>query len=339
MSEFLVEYGLFLAKTLTVVVAVLAAAAGVAAISARGRPRREGTLQVRSLDRDYESMAHTVRAAVLPRRELRRTLKGLARRRKDEAQRRERARLFVLSFHGDIQASAVRGLREEITAVLLVAEPRDEVLLRLETGGGLVHAYGLAAAQLARLKDAGLRLTVAVDKVAASGGYLMACVADRILAAPFAVVGSIGVVSQLPNFNRLLKKHDIDFEQFTAGEYKRTVTLLGENTDKARAKVREEVEETHRLFKAFVHHHRPDLDVERVATGEHWYGQAAVDLGLVDELRTSDDFLLEARQRAALYAVRYTAPRPMLARLSHALGLDREGAWCGEPGPPPVELR
>ncbi|NJN48183.1 MAG: protease SohB, partial [Candidatus Competibacteraceae bacterium] len=195
--------------------------------------------------------------------------------------------------------------------------PRDEVVVRLESAGGLVHAYGLAASQLARIKERKIGLTVAVDKVAASGGYLMACVADRIMTAPFAVVGSIGVVSQLPNFNRLLKKHDIDFELLTAGEYKRTMTLFGENTDKARLKFQEELEETHRLFKEFLRTYRSQLDLDRVATGEHWYGTQALELKLVDELRTSDDFLLEASKDAALYEVTYASHKPLLTRLSN----------------------
>ncbi|MCP4842727.1 MAG: protease SohB, partial [Halieaceae bacterium] len=131
-------------------------------------------------------------------------------------------------------------------------------------------------------------LTIAVDKVAASGGYMMACVADRIVAAPFAVVGSIGVVAQLPNFHRLLKKNDIDFETLTAGQYKRTLTMFGENTDTGRTKFLEDLEETHELFKTFVSANRPALDIAKVATGEVWYGQTALDEGLVDEVLTSD---------------------------------------------------
>jgi serine protease SohB len=227
--------------------------------------------------------------------------------------------VFVLNFHGDIRASALASLREEVTAVLTVAQPEDEVMLRLESSGGLVHAYGLAAAQLLRIRDRRLKLTVAVDKVAASGGYLMACVADRIIAAPFAILGSIGVIAQLPNFNRLLKKHDIDYEQFMAGEYKRTVTLFGENTDKGRHKFQEEIEATHALFKDFVRNHRPQLDLDQVATGEYWYGTRALEHRLADELRTSDDYLLDASAGAEVYEVTYTGKKPWLARLlAHA---------------------
>lgn len=190
----------------------------------------------------------------------------------------EKQQVFVLDFDGDIKATAVKHLREEISTLISTANKGDEVVVRLESGGGLVHGYGLAAAQLARLKDAGLKLTVCVDKVAASGGYMMACVADNIVAAPFAIIGSIGVVSQLPNFHKWLKNHDVDYEMFTAGDYKRTVTVFGENDAEDRAKYQEELEQTHELFKHFVNTYRPTLDVAKVATGEHWYGEDALKL-------------------------------------------------------------
>ncbi len=201
--------------------------------------------------------------------------------------------LFVLDYAGDIKASATDKLREEISAIISVAKKDDEVLLRLESAGGQVHGYGLAAAQLARLKDTQIKLTVCVDKVAASGGYMMACVADELIAAPFAIIGSIGVVSQIPNFHDFLKKHDIDVELFTAGEYKRTVTMFGKNDEADRAKYQSELERIHELFKNHVASHRPNLDVEKVATGEFWFATDAKTLGLIDDKGTSDSYLLE----------------------------------------------
>lgn len=221
-------------------------------------------------------------------------------------------RVFVLDFDGDIKASGVKHLREEISTLISAANQGDEVVVRLESGGGLVHSYGLAAAQLVRLKDAGLSLTVCVDKIAASGGYMMACVADKILAAPFAVIGSIGVVSQLPNFHKWLKKHDIDYEMFTAGEYKRTVTVFGENDDEDRAKYREELEQTHKLFKHFVTTYRPQLELDKVANGDHWYGEDALHLNLVDELKTSDAYLLGLMEDYEVYAL-HSRQKPTLA--------------------------
>ena len=239
---------------------------------------------------------------------------------RDKAGEGPRPRVFVLDFHGDIKASEVTALRECITAVLLVATDADRVLLRLENPGGMVAEHGLAASQLARLRERKIPLTVAVDKVAASGGYLMACVADRILAAPFAVLGSIGVVAQLPNFHRVLERHGVDFELHTAGDYKRTLTLFGENTDAGRDKLREQLEETHRLFKDYIAEYRPALDLPRVATGEYWHGRQALELGLVDAIQTSDDYLLEVRADADLLQLKYSARKRPIDRLLASLG-------------------
>jgi serine protease SohB len=310
---------MFLAKAATVVVALLIMVGGVVALTRRGgEPDHRGRLDIRHLNEDYDGMALALKAATLPKKALKQARKEQKARDKQH-DKIARRRVFVLNFHGDLRAAAVASLREEVTAVLTAAQPDDEVMVRLESAGGLVHAYGLAAAQLLRIRDRRIKLTVAVDKVAASGGYLMACVADRIIAAPFAILGSIGVIAQLPNFNRLLKKHDIDYEQFMAGEFKRTVTIFGENTDKGRHKFQEEIEVTHTLFKEFVKSHRPQLDLDQVATGEYWYGTRALEHRLADELRTSDDYLLDASSGADLYEVSYTGKKPWLARLlAHA---------------------
>ena len=213
-------------------------------------------------------------------------------------------KIYVLDFKGDTAASAVENLREEITLILSTAKAgRDRVVVRLESPGGMVHGYGLAAAQLVRLRDAGFNLTICVDKVAASGGYMMACIANEIVSAPFAVVGSIGVVAQVPNFNRLLKEKHIDFELYTAGQFKRTVTMFGENTAEGKAKFEEELQQTHELFKHFVEKYRPQLNVEKVATGEHWYGKDALELNLVDQLKTSDEYLLGLLAQHDVYVI------------------------------------
>jgi serine protease SohB len=187
----------------------------------------------------------------------------------------------------------------------------------VENSGGTVHDHGLGASQLQRLRDRGIPLTVIVDKVAASGGYLMASIANRIIAAPFAIIGSIGVLAQIPNFNRFLEERGIDFEQITAGKYKRTLTMFGKNTDEDRAKTKEDLEEVHRLFKAAVVENRPDLDVESVATGEYWYGTRARELGLIDELGSSDDYLMHAatERGSEVYAVTYKAKETFMQKL------------------------
>ena len=231
---------------------------------------------------------------------------------------------FVLDFHGDIKATEVQQLREEISTLLTVAKPEDEVIVRLESSGGMVHAYGLAAAQLARIKEAGLNLTVCIDKVAASGGYMMACVAQKIIAAPFAIVGSIGVVAQMPNFNRLLKKHDVDIELHTAGQFKRTLTIFGENDDKAREKFKAELETVHQQFKQFVSEHRPRMDIDQIATGEHWLAAEAKKLGLVDELKTSDEYLSERARDAHLYHLHYAQRKSLQERVGLAASSSAE---------------
>jgi len=286
----------------------------------RHRHRDDDHIEVKKLNDKYEHMGQTLKAAVLSKHAYKKELKQLKQKKKG-AQKREkdgsapRKRIYVLNFDGDIKASAVTNLREEITAILTTADPQDEVFLRLESSGGMVHTYGLATSQLQRLKNRGIPLTIAVDKVAASGGYMMACIADRIIAAPFAIIGSIGVIAQMPNFNRLLKKNNIEFEQITAGEYKRTLTLFGENTEAGRHKLKEEIEDTHSLFKDLIATNRKQVNMDRVATGEYWYGTRALELSLVDTLMTSDDYLLQASEGADLYRVSYIEKKRLGGRL------------------------
>ncbi|MCK5366600.1 MAG: protease SohB [Gammaproteobacteria bacterium] len=323
MMEFVLQYGLFVAKTATIVVAAGVLIALVAGLSRRGR--QPDRLQVTRLNDHYRSLKQTLEASILPRRHFkveekarRQERKALRKRSAEEAEKSRR--VFVINFRGDIRASAVAALREEVTALLTIARAEDEVVLRLENAGGLVHDHGLAASQLERIRGRGIPLTVAVDKIAASGGYMMACVADRILAAPFAVLGSIGVLMQLPNFHRILDAHGVDFELLKGGEYKRKLTVFGENSDVDRARMQQEIDDTHTLFKNFVGEHRPQLDMGAVATGEHWYGRQALELVLCDELRTSDDYLLAASQEAELYELVYTARKPLARKLATLMG-------------------
>nr|WP_225622311.1 protease SohB [Musicola keenii] len=328
--ELLSQYGLFLAKVVTLVVAIGALVVLTVGVTQRKR-HRKGELQVINLGEQYREMQQEMQSAAMSdaerkllEKKQKKEEKESAKRDKKRAKRGEEKRfkpcLYVLDFNGSMDAGEVSSLREEISAVLAVARPEDEVLLRLESPGGVVHGYGLAASQLQRLRQKGIRLTVTVDKVAASGGYMMACVADRIVAAPFSIIGSIGVVAQIPNFNRFLKNKDIDVELHTAGQFKRTLTLFGENTDAGREKFREELNETHDLFKQFVSQMRPLLDIEAVATGEHWFGSQAKDLGLVDVIGTSDDLLIAEMDNHEVLAVRYTRRKRFLDRLTGSAG-------------------
>jgi len=313
MAEFFADYGLFLLKTLTIVVGVIAVI--VTAAAAQRRATHEG-LEVEDLNKKYRKLSDALLHAVSTKDEQKKVAKERKREAKAEEKREtSRPRSFVIDFKGDLKASAVSSLREEISAVLEVATPDDEIILRLENHGGIVHEHGLAASQLARIRDREIPLVVCVDKVAASGGYLMACVGTRVYAAPFAILGSIGVLAQIPNFNRMLDSHGVDFEQVTAGEYKRTVTMFGKNTDEDRAKLKEELEDVHALFKDAVARYRPTLDLDKVATGEHWYGTRALDLGLADELKTSDEVLAERAVDRDLFLVAYKIKQPLQKRL------------------------
>ena len=312
MSEFLAEYGLFLLKVATIVVAIVVV---IGAAASAGRRSTVDGLEVDSLNKKYQKLAQVLRKAVLKKDARKQQAKEDKRKAKAEAKADPRPRGFVIDFKGDLKASAAASLREEVSAILEVASPDDRVILRLENHGGMVHEHGLAASQLARLRDRDIPLIVCVDKVAASGGYLMACVASRIHAAPFAVLGSIGVLAQIPNFHRLLDQKGVDFEQITAGKYKRTVTMFGKNTDADRAKLRDELEDVHALFKSAVSRYRPALDLERVATGEHWYGTRAQELGLVDEIGTSDELLTGLAAERDLFQVSYRIRQPIQKRL------------------------
>ena len=390
--EFLSEYGLFLAKVVTIVVALLLVIGFIVANRAHMKDRQPGHIAVTHLNDRFDDMKETLLEAVMDHadyterkkqqeKDKKAEAKAQAKQRKAElkaqakarkAQQKtasgeesrdvavpeqaeadaeagaaplegevqaaaegvaegaevgKRKRLFVVHFDGDIKASALSNLREEITAILQIAGKDDEVVVCLESPGGMVANYGLAASQLARVRSAGVKLTIVVDKVAASGGYMMACVADRIIAAPFAMLGSIGVVAQLPNFHRLLQRNDVDFELFTAGEYKRTVTMFGENTEEGKEKFQSDLEEIHTLFQHFVHEYRPQLDIAKVATGEVWFGQRALDLDLVDELKTSDEYLTSRAANADLYQVEYKERQNIARKMGIAAQAGVESAF------------
>jgi serine protease SohB len=317
--HFIATYGLFLAKTATIVLAIIIIFLIIAASAAKSKATK---LKLKKINEQYDDYKKTLNHEILSKSERKQFVKAEKARQKSEKKQQGRKRVFVLDFNGDIRAHATSSLREEITAILTVANPEDEVVVRLESPGGIVPNYGLAASQLKRLRDKNIPLTIIVDKIAASGGYLMACVGNKILAAPYAVIGSIGVVAQLPNFNRLLKKNDIDFEQITAGQYKRTLSLFGEITEDGREKAQEDVNIIHEMFKAFILANRPGVDIEKVATGEHWLAVKTLELnlGLVDTpLCTSDDYLLKASTEKDIYELHYEKKKTLADKLSLSL--------------------
>ena len=323
--EFLSELGLFALKTVLVAGAIVLVAAFLFQIGS-SRQKHTHQLEVEKLNTRFRSFRRRLQNHLLGKKEFKALIKQ-----EKKIEKREKGakpgRVFVIDFNGDIRASASESLREEITAVLSVADAeQDEVVVRLESGGGMVHSYGFAASQLARLREDGVKLTVCVDKVAASGGYMMACVANRILAAPFAIVGSIGVIAQVPNFNKVLKKHDIDFREVTAGEFKRTLTMFGEVTEPGMRKFREQIEDTHALFKQFVTRYRNQIEIAKVGTGEHWFASQALALGLVDELQTSDAYLYRRSLDADVFHIHYMAKKTWYERFSEGATVAIHGA-------------
>lgn len=326
MAEFLMQYGLFAAKIITFVAVVVVGVGFIIAMAASKVVKQQESLEIENINDKLEEFQDHIEAAIYSKDEYKVLRKE--RKKKERAENRARKarlkqgedepfkpRLFVMAFDGDVHASEVENLREAITTILSVAKPMDEVLLLLESPGGIVHNYGLAASQLVRIKEKKIKLTIAVDLIAASGGYMMACVADQIIAAPFAVLGSIGVLAEVPNFYGLLKKHDIDIEHHTAGEYKTTLTMLAKNTDKGREKFQEELQDVHDLFKDFVIANRPQLDVAKIATGEAWYGTKALELGLVDIIKTSDDYIVEKADGSDIYEVSIQVQESLKDRL------------------------
>ena len=324
--EFFADYGLFLAKVVTFIVA-FAVIVGIIASQKTNQSLDKGQLEINPLNDQYDKISEAMNTALLDKAALKAEAKRIKKEKKkklketnaeDDSGSQSEKRVFVVKFNGNISASAVTQLREEITAILTQAKTTDEVVVKLESSGGMVHSYGLASSQLDRLRKKGIPLTICVDKVAASGGYMMACVGDKILAAPFAIIGSIGVVAQLPNFHRLLKKNDVDFELLTAGEHKRTLTMFGENTQQGRDKFIEDLQDTHQLFKSYITERRPNVDIDKVATGEVWFGTRALELSLIDDLMTSDEYLTQQAESSKLFEINYVQKKKFPQRMGLA---------------------
>lgn len=315
---FLVDYASFLLKTVTLLVAIIALLLFIVSLKSRRQDGQKGHLQIQKLNDHFENLHDQLEEAILDKEQLKKLKKEKTKQLKKDSKAKtndNKMKVFIINFIGDIKASAVESLRQEISAILTIAKATDEVVIRLESPGGMVHSYGLAASQLSRIRQANIPLTICVDKVAASGGYMMACIGNKIYAAPFAILGSIGVVAQIPNAHKLLKKHDVDYEVMTAGEYKRTMTVFGENTAKGREKFQEDLEITHQLFKDFVAINRPLLNIDEISTGETWLGTAALDKQLVDGIITSDQYLMDKAKEAELYVVHYAIKKGLNERL------------------------
>ena len=318
--EILIEYLIFLLKVFTIALAITLPLL-IMIGSTKGKSQPKGTLSIVNLSDKFEEMGNAVKGSLMNAKELKKFNKDLSKDKKKKDKAEKEDTVFVLNFNGDIQASEVEKLKQEINAILLSDSDCKEVVLRVESGGGSAYAYGLCAAELKRLVDNDINLTVCIDKVAASGGYLMSCVASKIIAAPWAIVGSIGVIAQLPNFHRLLQKNSIDFEMHTAGAFKRTLTTLGENTEEGREKFKSDLEDLHIIFKNFVKEQRPQVDTDIVATGEVWQGEEAVKVGLVDSLETSDNYLVNLSKEAKLFEIEFVEKKNLSERFAFSMQL------------------
>lgn len=324
--EHVIEFGLFTGKFLIAFIFIAGLFLLLFALIAKQKLKPD--LQVENYNEKIDELKSILQSVVLSKKELKKALKDKKLKDKQHGESLERLKhIFYMHFEGDIKASAVDQLRDEITAILLVAHAGDEVVLSIESPGGTVHGYGLAAAQILRLKKAGLTVTASVDRVAASGGYMMACTANKIIAAPFAIIGSIGVLAQVPNFHRLLQKHHVDYEEISSGEYKRTVSVLGEITDKGRKKFTEQISDTHTLFKEFVKRERPLVDINDVATGEYWFAVRAHELKLVDEILTTDEYLLSQKDKAQIYSIKYAEKKKLSDKINDLVGTAADRIW------------
>tara|TARA_B100001769_G_scaffold269521_1_gene259451 strand:- start:56 stop:1075 length:1020 start_codon:yes stop_codon:yes gene_type:complete len=318
--EILADYLVFLLKVFTIVLAITIPLLLIIG-SSKGKSQPRGKLSITNLSDKFEEMGNAVKGSLMTPKELKKFNKDLSKEKKKKDKDQTEDSIFVLNFKGDIQASEVEKLKQEVNAILLSESDCKEVVIRVESGGGSAYAYGLCAAELKRLVDNKINLTVCIDKVAASGGYLMSCVASKIIAAPWAIVGSIGVIAQLPNFHRLLKKNSIDFEMHTAGAFKRTLTTLGENTEEGREKFKSDLEDLHLIFKNFVKEQRPEVDTDIVATGEVWQGEDAVRVGLVDSLETSDNYLVGLSKGAKLFELEFVEKKNLTERFAFSMQL------------------
>ena len=269
------------------------------------------SLKLENLKKEYNDYIRQFYQKTMNKKNFKKYLKGFY---KNEKKESPKTSLFVLSFKGDIMASQVKNLRDEISFILEVAKPKDEVVILIESRGGSVSHYGLAANQLQRLRERDIPLTVCVDKVAGSGGYLMACVGNQILSSPFAFIGSIGVMFGVPNVHDFLKKHDVNYEEFTAGKFKRTVTPFGKITEEKKDRLQSQLNLIHDQFKNFVRRYR-EIDLEETATGEAWLAEEALKKGLVDKLQCSDDYILEQMKTRNVYKVSLKSPQSFFERI------------------------
>ncbi|MEE3003483.1 MAG: protease SohB [Pseudomonadota bacterium] len=312
MNDILINYAVFLLKTITIIVAIFLILGKI--FSLKQEDKSTGKIKLKKLNEEYTQTKNELSKDILSKVDYKKLLKS--EKKQQKKLKKSLPKLFLLEFKGDIRASAAAELRDEITAILSLASTKDKVVIQLESPGGCVHDYGFAASQLSRIREKNITLVVAVDKVAASGGYMMASVASEIIAAPFAVIGSIGVYMALPNFHKFLKDKKIEFEDLTAGPDKRNLTTFSPNTKDDREKAQEQIDNIHRLFIDFVKKYRPNIDPEKVATGKTWHALDAINLNLIDKIITSDDYITSAMSKYEVLRINKKKSKKILEKLT-----------------------
>lgn len=173
------------------------------------------------------------------------------------------------------------------------------IVLRVDSPGGTVAASEEIATYV---KECEKPVVVSVGDVGASGAYMISSQADSIWANPGSSVGSIGVIAQIPNVSGLLDMVGVEFQTFTAGEYKDAGSAYRDLTKEEEALIQGEVEEAYDQFIDIVAEGRglERAKVEELAIGWTWSGVRAKELGLVDEVGTYRDALEDAAERGGI---------------------------------------
>ncbi|CAB3976441.1 protease SohB [Candidatus Azoamicus ciliaticola] len=297
MANILTDYTIFFLKIITIIILLLLTIITCLIII---KNKDNKYIEIKNINKKYITLKKMFLSEILKKTEKKNIIKNINK----EEKIIKTKNLFILNFNGDINASDINNLKDILSILILNKKYVDEVLIKLTSNGGIVTNYGLAATQLKRLKNENINLTISIDTIAASGGYMMACVANKIIASHFSIIGSIGVLGIIPNINKMLNKNNIEIEYHTSGKYKKTLSVIGENTEIGRKKFIESLENTHFLFKNFVKENRSQINIDEIATGEYWYGIDALKLNLIDKIQTSDEYIMENLNNTKIYEIK-----------------------------------
>ena len=192
------------------------------------------------------------------------------------------------------------------------------ILVRIDSPGGGVAPSQEIYDALKRAREKGKPVVASIGSLGASGGYYIACAADKIVADPGSVTGSIGVIMQFPVIRDLLRKLGIDYEVIKSGEFKDIASPLRPMTDKERRLLKEVILDVYSQFVDVVAESRglPKDSVLKIADGRILSGRQAYELGLVDTLGSQKVALDIARELGGIKG----KPR-LLKRKKRRIGL------------------